>query len=632
MKNTLSVKVLSLISLLSILLIAIPASAQRRNASAAIPAKPKAQAKASCSGGWRGTVTLTKTLKDSLVSDEPGIRKAMDRIKHRTSRNYEYTGRMVVQNSDPLAPQTNAKVQFSDIDKKWGEERVFDTCNSRENGHWFIIESTDDRSTTAKAEGPAKDFNLTVNEASGTYSFNARFPDAEGEYLRVEDVKRSGHCQPKNNEPFHRDTKDLVKLKGESFSVYGEKLDPDNPNRLSGTKIWGDDGKGSVRTFVFKLTWTFTKCPDDILVSNLRFEHMKFPTWDDWREIVDEIGTIDGNLVRIKADVVNLSGETKYVEVAFKETYKGDHWNGSRPDYPLHESVSVRLEPGETREVEVLWNSQGFAWFDDGRPRTVQRVKVEAWESYKKRDEMTRNLKVSPKPLVLVAGLWTDLNTLTPYQNYLTTAHSYGWKAVVFDDNITGNGAKPNGNPRSVYDYADALERKVRGVQQDLNAWHVDVAGHSTGGLIARLYVHKFGEALPDGNPRVKHLMLMGTPNLGIACTGSLVSEFDSSPEKLFSAKELYLEEMARFNQFVVNRHGTRFSAFVGRSGSLLCAPLTRGDGVVEVDSATAAIENVTFTTDKHAALTDVKNFTQYIRAQVVTGPRGTYPLADRRQ
>nr|HMT08211.1 hypothetical protein [Pyrinomonadaceae bacterium] len=67
-----------------------------------------------------------------------------------------------------------------------------------------------------------------------------------------------------------------------------------------------------------------------------------------------------------------------------KETYKGDKWDGSRPDYPLHESVTVRLGPNEEREVEVLWNTQGFAWFDDGRPRYLQRVKVEAWEEFKK--------------------------------------------------------------------------------------------------------------------------------------------------------------------------------------------------------------------------------------------------------
>ena len=59
---------------------------------------------------------------------------------------------------------------------------------------------------------------------------------------------------------------------------------------------------------------------------------MKFPNWNDWKEVVEQTGTIDGNLVKIKAKILNASGETKFADIKFKETFKGDKWDGSRPD------------------------------------------------------------------------------------------------------------------------------------------------------------------------------------------------------------------------------------------------------------------------------------------------------------
>jgi len=606
-----------MVSLVMLVGILAPAMtfAQRR------PVKPRgtsgtwSQAKApTCQGGWRGVVKLKKTLYDSLSSDEPGIRKSIDRIKHVTSRNYNYSATAIVNSSDPLKPDVTAKVAFTDKDSKWGEERVFDTCNSRESGHWFIIEGTDNRTTEARAEGPASSFNLSVDESTGTYGLSLKLPDAKGTFNREEHVKRSGHCQAKNNEPFDRTTNEPTKVSGESLSVYGEKFDPQHPDEIIGSKTWGDDGKGKVRSFVYTATWRFTRCPQQLLVTDLRFEHMKFPTWDNYVEITDEIGTIDGNLVKVKANVLNMSSEVKFAEITFKETYKGDKWDGSRPDYPLHESVSVRLEPNEEREVEILWNTQGFAWFDDGRPRYLQRVKVEAWEEFKKKDEMTKNVKVSPKPLVIVPGIWTDPKVVELYQNLLTLSHSYGWKA---------ERAKMPG--KSVYDRADDLAKYVRNVQLANNAWHVDMAAHSTGGLIARLFVHK-QEVWPDQYPVVKHLMLLGVPNLGTPCADS-IKALDNFKDHWKTADELQPDEIVRFNQFVTQRKGTKFSALVGNGSSLTCGHIETGDGFAAVNSAKFGITDFAITGTDHPKLIEPVHFGDFIKPHIVTGPRGTYPL-----
>ena len=127
---------------------------QTRRTTAPKTNQPVADKKTSqkCAGGWSGVVTFKKTLMDSLESDEPGIRKEIDRIKHKTSRDYDYSARAVVDGANPQKPAVNTNINFTDNDLNWGEERVWDSCDSRENGHWFIIEGVDDRSTQAQAE------------------------------------------------------------------------------------------------------------------------------------------------------------------------------------------------------------------------------------------------------------------------------------------------------------------------------------------------------------------------------------------------------------------------------------------------------------------------------------------------
>ena len=309
----------------------------------------------------------------------------------------------------------------------------------------------DNRKTEAKAAGSAESFNLDVDEMAGNYRFTLQFPDANGTYNREQHQKRSGHCQPKNNEPTDiSDNRKSTKIEGEVVQIENEKIDPKNPDVLSGTKIWGDDGSGQIRTFVYQATWKFTRCPAQILVTDVKFEDMKFPTWNNWKEVSEYESTIDGNEIKIKASVLNMTNETKYVEVRFFETYKGDKYDGAKPDRALQggltEAPVVKLDAGEEREVEISWKSEGYAWYDDGRPRPRQMFRAEAWESDALKDSLVENLRIAPKPLILIPGVYSTVESFQIYQNLLTSAHSYNWKAAIFPK-----------QPTSVYADADDL-------------------------------------------------------------------------------------------------------------------------------------------------------------------------------
>ena len=607
-----------------------------RNVSPAIKPASDINIKQGCAGGWSGVVTFTKTLKDSLESDEPGIRKNTDRILHKTSRDYEYAGRAVVDGSNPQNAVVNTNVLFNDTDLDWGQEKVFDTCNSRENGHWFIIEGNDDKQTQARVSGSAQSFNLYVNEANGTYGFNLAFPDADGVYKREQHTKRTGHCQPKNNEPYDKSENTPTKVEGERFSVDSQKVDPNDPDHLSGTKIWGDDGKGQVRTFIFQVTWRFTRCPQKLLITELKFEHPKFPDPDDWKQIGEVPGTIDGNRVKVKAKVLNMSAETKFADLKISETYKGDKWNGARANEELPEGqTSLRLEGGEEREVEFVWDTEGQSWFDDGRPHLLHRIKAELSENGQKKDEKEGRLNIAPKPVVLVHGIWSDYKIWEPlYHNLLTENHSYQWKAYLVGEKPehgvmkTGGALLSGGESASVFDNADQLATYVRYAQEDSNAWHVDMVAHSTGGLVARLYLHKLMPISPDARPLVKHLVMLGTPNGGVKCVDVFLGKLGLLKSELNAARELTNDEMLNFNRYVVNTGGTKLSALAGNPVPMICGGLEWNDGLVTVKSALFNLTDTGQSNDLNYQLVDGKNFGNFVKPHLVTGPKGTYPIA----
>jgi triacylglycerol esterase/lipase EstA (alpha/beta hydrolase family) len=613
-----------LVLLLSVNLI-LPATALGQRKSAAV-ASAKSPTASKCTGGWTGMVTYRRTQSDSNTKK---VERVSGRGHDTTSweMKYEYAARVVVvespERNGSSAGRATVNHSFTSREKIDAVEK-----NSCDRGKtWKDMKGTSTSETkTTGAEKTDANVSVGVN-TDGTYSVSVGIPPIKGEVTGKQTSEYSGQCTKKEGKNLSMPPTQ-TSIDGNSLTSDGKnRVDPADPNRLSGSfvKTW--------QNVTEVIEWDLERCGGPLQLIDLKFEDMKWPDWNAWKEITEQTGTIDGNLVKIKATVLNTSGETKYGNVKFKETYKGDKWDGAKPDVPLGDTeISVRLDAGEEREVEIVWDSSGYAWYDDGRPRLTQRIKAELEENSKKVDDKTKNLKVAPKPVVLVHGLWSNAAAWDSWQNILTTSHSYDWKAFPVGEKPekgimnTGGSFLSTEPTNSIFENSQQLGNYIKYAQEDRNAWHVDVVAHSMGGLISRHYIHQFMPPnSPDGRPQIAHLVMLGTPNMGSPCADVMNTTFELLGKNVEAVRQLRQDVAADFNRVNVNRKGVKFSVLAGDPLPTMCKTITWNDGVVPVQSAIWKIKDHAKSKSLHTDLTGTSDFSSFVKPRLAIGPKGNH-------
>ena len=520
-----------------------------------------------------------------------------------------------------------ANIDHTFVSNEKTEAREENSCDRGKT--WQVMFGEFESKSEARGQATGVDANVTVGvNSDGTYAVSVGIPQIQGIVKGEEKASFSGQCKPKEGKTLTLPSTPTT-IQGNSLTSDGrDRVDPRDPNTLSGS--YTSSGNGITET----ITWNLKKCGAPLRITDLQFEDMKFPIWNDWQTISEQKGTIDGNLVKIKAKVLNESGEAKYANVRFKETYKGDKWDGARPDAELKDDViGVRIDPNSEQTVELIWDSSGYAWFDDGRPRLLQRIKAELEENDKKIDEMTKNLKVAPKPLVLVHGLWSNWRAWESWQNILTTSHSYDWKAFPVgekpDKGImnTGGSFLSTQPTKSIGENAWELEKYIQYAQQDRNAWHVDIVAHSMGGLISRYYISQIMKAnVPeDPRPKVSHLVMLGTPNMGSPCADVMNVAFESLGENVEAVRQLRQDQVEGFNRVNVARKGVKFSVLAGNPLPTMCKSVVWNDGVVPVPSAKWRIKDNAESSNIHTDLTGTADFSAFVKPRLAVGPKGNH-------
>lgn len=582
-------------------------------------AAPLAAEKGSCAGGWSGTVQYTRAQSNSDA-------KTVQRVSGTGTENsnwsmtYNYAAQIAVRATpDPNVSDARANITLASVstETKTAQDRY--VCRNEKTARTMSGNFVTKTVTKANASGAEADVHIGL-DIDGRYGVSLGLPDVQGTVSGSDSASFGGQCVAK--ESVNRTLAETpVTIDGVRFSSSGEdRADPSNPDRLSGSH--SVSAYGVTET----ITWNLRRCDGSLRLVDMKLKDMRFPNWNDWQDIVGERGTTDGNIVRLSAIVANDGPEEKAASVKFRDTYKGDKFDGARPDGLLGE-LSVTVPSGEQREVTFDWDTSGYAWFDDGRPRLTQRLKAEVEESGKKVDEAVRNLKIAPKPLLLVHGLWSNWKAWESWQNILTTTHSYDWKAYPvgerpqFGKMNTGEEMGNLGETNTIAQNAAELARYIKYAQRDRNAWHVDIVAHSMGGLISRRYIHAAMPVMPDGKPQVEHLVMLGTPNMGSRCANLISAPLELAGRSMEALRELRPAVVAEFNAAFGERKGVEFSILAGNPLPTMCYMFDANDGVVAVPSAIWTIADSEQQSVLHTNMTGTAGFGSFVKPRVAVGP-----------
>ena len=284
-------------------------SGGRGQTAAAVPAKTKAPA---CSGAWTGVVTYTRTQTNS---NNKTVQRVSGRGEDTTNwqMNYNYRASVAVveapERNGSSAAKANISHSSSSVETVEAKER-----NSCDRGKtWRVMSgtSTSKTETTGSAGGLEANVHVGVN-TDGSYTVSVALPEIQGKTTGSQTSSYSGQCVPKEGKNLTMPPTD-TRIEGNSLTTDGShRVNPADANRLSGSysKTW--------QNVTETITWSLQKCGAPLRLIDLKFEHPRYPNFEDWQEIAEQTGTIDGNMVKIKARVLNASGETKYADVRFK--------------------------------------------------------------------------------------------------------------------------------------------------------------------------------------------------------------------------------------------------------------------------------------------------------------------------
>jgi hypothetical protein len=576
----------------SLLCSSLPAFAQApRNSQVAAKKRPTA---GKCSGAWTGVVTFMRTHKQEDTKRTERVSMRGVDVKSYEIKG-EYSAQIVVSENPTRDGSSVARANVAQ-DWKMTERTEAVERNSCDQGKtWKDMRGTftDKTEITGNQEGVEANVQVGVN-ADGSYRVGVGLPQIMGKLNGLKSAEYAGQCKPKEG---HRTTfpETAKSIDGHSLTSDGrDRVNPDDPNSLSGSYSFDLPG-GVVET----ITWNLRRCGGELMITDLKLYQPLFPSENTWIEIKDNGHTVDGNLVRVVATVVNLSGRSKQTYINFKELKEG---SDSLPDGKM---IQLNLDGGEEREVPVTWDTSGYAWKPGSvwsSPEIHRQIEVKLDNEQKARDVM-----VKPKPVVVVPGLWSNPELVFKFIGAFKSIPSTEWTAELARVAIS----------KTAVENIPVIDETVKNVQKAENAWHVDMVAHSTGGLMARSYVHGAMPRSFDGKPTVTQLVMVGTPNMGTPCSTGLETIFT----KIFSRNvpafnEVSIKNMKTFNERIKARKGTKFSVLVGNAFDPNCQMDGPGDGITPNRSAIWTIKQWKFSTvpARHEnQLGQQANFTQIV-------------------
>lgn len=573
--------------------------AQARKPAQGKPAKPAQK----CSGAWVGSVKYTRTQTDTEEKTEKRV-SGMGEDNTKREFKYDYNARVIVSESPERDGSTRAKAtaksKLSSTETTSATEKV-----SCDRGKTWKTQSGDFKhETILEGDGDAAGARVRVGiNMDGTYNVSVGIDQITGTKKGSYTANFSGQCtQKKNINEVGPEAE--TSIPGNSLITDGShRFDPKNPNSISGSYT-----QKGIAGMEETISWKLRRCGSPLMITEVELYQPRYPSVTDWRKIEKGSYTIDGNMVKVVAKIANLSGESKSTPIEFKELKLGEVLPEGKN--------SITIDPNEEREIHYIWDTSGYAWKDGGelnQPEIDRQVEVKIAD-----DSKTESVEVRPKPVIVIPGKWTDKVSFDQFLKYFENMNGAKWKvdyARIFPT-------------KKAADNAPIVDTKIREIQEHFNAWHVDLVGHSTGGLAGRVYINDAMGTLADGKPVVTNFIMAGTPNAGTPCAfgmDNIAVRFFNRVEDSF--RELTAANMKDFNKRVRARKGTKFYGLVGHGYNKTCHMTTPGDGLVPAGSALRMVKTFKYTAQPstHEFMLGESFNMKAVHQWLAIGPKGNH-------
>lgn len=353
------------------------------------------------------------------------------------------------------------------------------------------------------------------------------------------------------------------------------------------------------------LTWSGTVTVHCMLcVTDISFQQLADPTsGSDALADVPDTGTYDGNRVEVTATITNFGTRAVTTQVNFVD---GTTHRFLPQDTGTTLAQPISFPAGATTKVTYEWDTSGFAWENGaGHPDRQVEVLTPLGGAY-------RDITVLPKPAVLVHGFWSNADTAWSDMKRMLARVDPDWNGYAVGDNPTWSPPMDTDplDGASIDANAFTLGKYVESLRKETGAQHIDLVGHSMGGLISRDYIDKIMGNLPKppgDRPVASHLVMLGTPNQGSPCAypASKAASWFGAGTPTYQLRPDFIA--GPFDQTVTQERGVKFSVLAGY-GYGVCGTSTEGDLVVSVASAWWHYTDVAKMKDKHTDLTGDDN------------------------
>ena len=143
--------------------------------------------------------------------------------------------------------------------------------------------------------------------------------------------------------------------------------------------------------------------------------------------------------------------------------------------------------------------------------------------------------------------------------------------------------------------------------------------------MISRYYISQILKNYRDPRPRISHLIMLGTPNMGSPCADVMNVAFEALGKNVEAVRQLRQDYAEGFNRVNTQRKGVKFSALAGNPLPTMCKQVVWNDGVVSVPSAKWIIKDTAESKNVHTDLTGTSDFSNFVKPRLAIGPKGDH-------